>query len=377
MEPYKLYPVFETALFLKRENRFVMSLSKGNQIIKAYIANPGRMEEFQFPGHPFFITPDNQGKYYYRVVSTFYQNSFILLDSIKVNKVVSLLLSKNKIDEFSRVCSIKREFSIKGSKFDFFLYEEPDKNILLEIKSCSLCHSGTAMFPDAPTQRGKRHLLDLEELSNENFQTYNLYLITNYNAKRFAPNLHTDLEYCIVFKNSRHLRFLAYRIHMIDPITIDLNSLIKVPVQKELLLPHCQDKGSYVLVLHNISPFRKKIGKIGEKLFKKGYYVYIGSALNSLKKRINRHLKKNKKEHWHIDYILPFLMVIEKTYIIRRSDKIEEQLAFKMSSISQGNVPGFGSSDSHAPSHLFYFEQNPINQKSFFEVILDFRMFIQ
>jgi DNA-binding sugar fermentation-stimulating protein len=82
IEPIKLYANFEETFFVERENRFVMQLKKAEgQTIFAYIANPGRMEEFLTPSHPFFITPGNNGKYFYRVVSAFYQGSYTLLDT--------------------------------------------------------------------------------------------------------------------------------------------------------------------------------------------------------------------------------------------------------------------------------------------------------
>ena len=63
-------------------------------------------------------------------------------------------------------------------------------------------------------------------------------------------------------------------------------------------------KGTYCLLIHLKQDSKITIGKLGEKNFQKGYYIYVGSALNSLKTRIQRHLRKEKKIHWHIDYLL-------------------------------------------------------------------------
>ncbi|HLP46061.1 MAG TPA: DNA/RNA nuclease SfsA, partial [Candidatus Kapabacteria bacterium] len=140
MVPIKLYANFEEAFFVERENRFVMQLKKTDgQTIFAYIANPGRMEEFLTPGHPFFITPANIGKYFYRIVSTFYQGSYILLDTIKVNYLVELILKNHGIKVFSNIQRIRREVTVNRSRFDFILEREGKKPALLEIKSCSLC----------------------------------------------------------------------------------------------------------------------------------------------------------------------------------------------------------------------------------------------
>ena len=63
-------------------------------------------------------------------------------------------------------------------------------------------------------------------------------------------------------------------------------------------------KGCYCLTIHLNNTKRIKVGKLGNINFKKGYYVYVGSAMNSLESRIKRHLIDEKKLHWHIDYLL-------------------------------------------------------------------------
>ncbi|MCP5047229.1 MAG: DNA/RNA nuclease SfsA, partial [bacterium] len=168
MNHMKLYPEFEEAFFLERDNRFVMQLKKKDgQVIKVYIANPGRMEEFLVKDHPFYITSGNNGKYFYRAVSTRYQGSYLLLDTIKVNALVEIMLKADRIEPFTGLepGSIRREVSVNRSKFDFLIQRENRLPVLLEVKSCSLCHHGVAMFPDAPTERGRRHLEDLEALA--------------------------------------------------------------------------------------------------------------------------------------------------------------------------------------------------------------------
>ena len=64
-------------------------------------------------------------------------------------------------------------------------------------------------------------------------------------------------------------------------------------------------KGTYCLIINVKKDVKIKIGKVlGEIEFKKGCYLYVGSAMNSLEKRVQRHLSKDKKKHWHIDYLL-------------------------------------------------------------------------
>lgn len=377
MKTIRLYPHWEESFFIERENRFVMRLkTKDNQIIKAYVANPGRMEEFLVPEHPFFITRGNKGKYVSRVVSTHYQDSYILLDTIKINYLVELMLKNNRFNEFGDVRRIRREVTVNQSKFDFLLEREGanTKPVLLEIKSCSLCHNGVAMFPDAPSKRGRRHLRDLDHLAAEGYETFTLYLINHKHAQVFMPNGHTDRDYCTAFCKSKHVRFLAYCVNMVNPVTLDLSFLNKVPIDFKTSRILCKDKGSYLLIFFNDKPFKKAIGSLGQRDFKKGYYVYVGSAMQALEKRIKRHLRKTKKTRWHLDFISPLCMKVDRVYPIRRNDRVEEAMARKLMTVCDDYVPGFGASDSGLDSHFFYFNERPYRHRAFLDLLLDFRM---
>ncbi|MCK4902633.1 MAG: GIY-YIG nuclease family protein, partial [Thermoplasmatales archaeon] len=81
-------------------------------------------------------------------------------------------------------------------------------------------------------------------------------------------------------------------------------------------------KGSYILLIELENDSKIQIGKLGDILFKKGFYVYIGSALNGLEQRINRHLRADKKLHWHIDYLLKSAKVDSVYY--KENDQREE-----------------------------------------------------
>ena len=109
-------------------------------------------------------------------------------------------------------------------------------------------------------------------------------------------------------------------------------------------------KGSYVLIAKINEPRRIKVGKLGEIHFKKGYYAYVGSALNSLEKRIGRHIRKEKKMRWHIDYLLQHAS-IKKIFYKESNEKEECMIASKF---DLDYIPKFGSSDCNCKSHLFY-----------------------
>jgi sugar fermentation stimulation protein A len=120
------------------------------------------------------------------------------------------------------------------------------------------------------------------------------------------------------------------------------------------------DKGSYVLLMQLKSETHLAVGKLGEFDFHRGYYMYCGSALGGLSARINRHLRPDKQLHWHIDYLLRFVDILEVWYISsdRRLECILCNEARTLSG-SEDVAPGFGSSDCRCLSHLLYFKMKP------------------
>lgn len=110
-------------------------------------------------------------------------------------------------------------------------------------------------------------------------------------------------------------------------------------------------KGCYLLVVELKNNTTINVGKLGKKQFDKGHYVYVGSALNGLAQRIQRHLRKQKKTHWHIDYLLKHAKIVDVFY--KENVTMEEcSIANKFSKFN--SIEGFGCSDCKCKSHLFY-----------------------
>ena len=117
-------------------------------------------------------------------------------------------------------------------------------------------------------------------------------------------------------------------------------------------------KGSYILLMEIKKDRIVKVGKLGNISFKKGFYAYIGSALNGLEKRIQRHLSSQKKMYWHIDYLIKQAKVVNVFYKMNESP--EECIIAKNFSKKLNVVPFFGCSDCNCNSHLFYGSEEDI-----------------
>ncbi len=115
---------------------------------------------------------------------------------------------------------------------------------------------------------------------------------------------------------------------------------------------------SYLLLFKIENDVEICVGKLGKITFRRGYYVYVGSAMKNLEKRILRHINsslgKTEKKFWHIDYILPYSKII--SIFVRKSNEKEEcKVANELLKISTP-IKNFGCSDCKCISHLFYIE---------------------
>ncbi len=112
-------------------------------------------------------------------------------------------------------------------------------------------------------------------------------------------------------------------------------------------------KGVYVLVVQLTNNADVNIGALGTKYFAKGSYAYVGSAQVNLEKRISRHLRKEKRRFWHIDYLLDNQAAKILKVLFKEATKTEEcKIAWEISRQNEAIV-GFGCSDCNCRSHLF------------------------
>ena len=127
-------------------------------------------------------------------------------------------------------------------------------------------------------------------------------------------------------------------------------------------------KGVYLLVINLKKNLRIKVGRLGRITFPKGFYVYVGSALNNLQARVARHLTSEKKLRWHTDYLLASPNAEVEMVITRQTEK---RIECKINEIIQKfgkPVERFGSSDCKCKSHLTYFKSLDDIKKAFEEL---------
>jgi len=112
-------------------------------------------------------------------------------------------------------------------------------------------------------------------------------------------------------------------------------------------------KGIYVLIIKITQPISTKIGALGITSFPVGLYAYVGSAQNNLETRVKRHLRKEKRLFWHIDYLLDAAAAeVLEVYCLEGGKNCECQIAQRLAKQCEP-VPRFGCSDCHCNSHLY------------------------
>ncbi len=355
--------------FIKRLNRFVVQCLINDKKELAYLPNPGRLLEILLPDTLLYLLPQ-KGKSRYRFViyGAEKDRKVVMLHTHYTNEVARWLISEGLIPELRGYQVKKQEVSFGNSRFDFLLSGKKG-NLLLEVKSCTLFHRGIAMFPDAPTERGKRHIVHLSESGKGAV----LFVIHDPETKLFVPDYHTDPDFArTLYSLRKEIQVLAVALGWSNRLKIN-TQIRPVSVGLESIESELDDSGYYAVLLKLDRDRLIETGSLGAINFPEGFYVYIGSARGSLSSRIKRHLRARKKMHWHIDYLRKYARVVH-SFPIRSSVIRECELAEAIKRIADWQIPGFGSSDCNCNTHLFGFKNNPVQNRAFINTVLDFRI---
>jgi sugar fermentation stimulation protein A len=189
--------IFE-GVFEKRLTRFSALVRVNGEIAQCFLPNPGRLSELLFSGAKVILKEAEAGgerKTIYDLLGVYSGGKIVSIDSRLPDKLFLEALKNGDLPEFLGYTVIKPEYSYGHAKFDFFLEGLEPKPCLLEVKSCTLVRNGVAMFPDAPTERGTRHVLQLAKALNEGYRAAVVFVIQRMDAYMFMPNDETDLNF--------------------------------------------------------------------------------------------------------------------------------------------------------------------------------------
>lgn len=222
------YKNIKEGIFIERQNRFIGLVKIDSQIEKVHIPNTGRCKEILKKGARVLLEKSDlkTRKTKYSLVSAYKENILINIDSQAPNKIVEEAIKNGKIFPKYKN-SYKREVKFLNSRFDFAFYKEKDLCGFCEVKGVTLEENGIAMFPDAPTLRGRKHLLELIEVKKRGLDANVLFLIQFKGADSFKANGERDKEFAETLKKTK---IEGVKIHIYDSLV----SLDKVELSEKI-----------------------------------------------------------------------------------------------------------------------------------------------
>ena len=187
------YGEIRRAVFLERPNRFVarVRLEDGGETV-VHVKNTGRCRELLLPGVPVILAKgENPGRRTaWDLVGVYKRGALFNIDSQAPNRAAAEWLAAGGYDGI-RFDAVKPEYRIGASRIDFCM-EHAGERYLMEVKGCTLERDGIGYFPDAPTERGTKHLRELTEAVRLGYRCAAAFVIQTEGVTEVLPNRETD-----------------------------------------------------------------------------------------------------------------------------------------------------------------------------------------
>lgn len=201
------YKKTEAAIFLERPNRFIAYARLNGAIVKCHVKNTGRCKELLIPEVTKVYLEDNgdnpKRKTRYSLVTVEKNNRLINMDSQAPNTIAEEWIKAGKFKD--NIIYIKREERYGNSRFDIY-YEREEKGKVIkgfiEVKGVTLEQNNIVRFPDAPTQRGVKHIKELIKAKKEGYEANILFVVQMADADYFEANADTHREFAEVLKEA-------------------------------------------------------------------------------------------------------------------------------------------------------------------------------
>ncbi len=231
-----LPPLRQSGILLKRYKRFLADilLENDQQTLTVHCPNSGSMRGCSEPGSPVWISHSDgqKRKYAWTLEMVQHQGIWIGVHTGRTNSIVREGLERGVIQDFGAIHAITPEVVVSAkSRLDFLLATEKG-NLYLEVKNCSLAEDGIALFPDAVTVRGTKHLHELARLAEAGFGAAVLFCIQRSDAVICKPAAGIDPVYAetVAWAQAKGVQFLAYQAE-VQPESITITRKIPFFIQ--------------------------------------------------------------------------------------------------------------------------------------------------
>ena len=187
--------------FISRPNRFIAHVEINGKVEICHVKNTGRCKELLTPNAIVFVEENNNPnrKTEFSLIGVIKGKRIINMDSQVTNKVVHEWILKGNL--ITEVTLIKPEKKYNNSRFDFYI-ETENRKIFIEVKGVTLESEGIVKFPDAPTERGVKHVKELCDCIKDGYEAYIIFVIQMKDVLHFEPNIETHKEFAEVLKEA-------------------------------------------------------------------------------------------------------------------------------------------------------------------------------
>jgi len=198
------YPLIKPAVFLQRPNRFIAHVLIDGKEEKVHVKNTGRCRELLIPHARVILaeSPNPNRKTRYSLIAVYKNQVLVNIDSQVPNTVIWDALKDNKIAGFNDTKLLKREVTFGQSRFDLYFETASGQKGFVEVKGVTLEEEGMAMFPDAPTQRGTKHIREMIQAVEMGYQGYIIFLVQMKGVKSFTPNRRMDENFSTALREA-------------------------------------------------------------------------------------------------------------------------------------------------------------------------------
>ena len=219
-----IYKNITKAIFIDRPNRFIAHVNANGNTEVVHVKNTGRCKELLIPGAEVWLTGSDNPlrKTRYDLVAVRKENGMLInIDSQAPNKVAYEWLTGQGFDK------ITPEYTYGNSRIDFYM-ERGNKRFLMEVKGCTLEVDGIGYFPDAPTQRGVKHIWELIKAKSEGYHAVLAFIIQMDGITEVRANIATHPEFGEALEDAKRAGVQI----LFLPCHVEPNSITVMPGQE-------------------------------------------------------------------------------------------------------------------------------------------------
>lgn len=204
-------------IFIQRINRFIARVLVAGEECLVHVRNTGRCRELLVSGATVLLEDCSQPgrKTAFTLIAVYKDSRLVNIDSLAPNRLVADALASGNLIAVGKADTVKREAGYGRSRFDIY-FEAGERRGYIEVKGVTLERDGVALFPDAPTGRGARHVTELIDAAAEGFAAYIIFVIQMKGVHSFTANAATDPAFAAALKLAAvsGVGILAYDSHV-------------------------------------------------------------------------------------------------------------------------------------------------------------------